>query len=77
MQIEHPEVPDQKQAWQDGSTKLPGNWQQFLWIVANKVELFSFFSQYITTIVATKETVTTQGEEVFVGVQRDTSRLSP
>ncbi len=68
---------DATQAWQDGSTNLPGNWQQFLWIDANKAELFSYLAQYITTIDATEETVTTQDEEVFVSAQRDTSRLSP
>ena len=61
----------------DGSTNMPGNWQQFLRIDANKAELFSFLAQHITTIDATKEIVTTQGEEVYVSVQRDTSRLSP
>ena len=46
-------------------------------IDANKVERFSFLAQYITTIDATEEIVTTQGEEVYVSVQRDTSWLSP
>lgn len=61
----------------NGSTNLPVNWQQFLRIDANKAELFSFLAQHITTIDATEEIVTTQGEEVYVSVQRDTSRLSP
>ncbi len=48
-------------------------------IDANKAELFSILAQHITTIHATepKEIVTTQGEEVYVSVHRDTSRLSP
>ncbi len=63
MQIEHLEVPDQKQAWQDGSTNLPGNLQQFLWTDANKAELFSVLAQHITTIDTTEETVTTQAKK--------------
>ena len=55
----------------DGSTNLPGNRAD-----ANKAEQFSL-AQHITTINATEEIVTTRGEEVYVRVQRDTSRLSP
>ena len=49
----------------DASTNLPGNWQQFLWIDANEVELFAFLAKHITHMVTNKQVVTTNGLEVL------------
>lgn len=61
----------------DASTNLPGNWQQFLRIDANKVELFAFLAKHITHLVTNKQLVTTNGSEVLCSPQRDTSHLAP
>ena len=61
----------------DGSTVLPGNWQQFLRIDANKTELFAFLTKHITHLVSDKQIVTTNGSDVTCIPARDTTHLAP
>ena len=61
----------------DASTSLPGNWQEFLRINANNIELFAFLVKHITQMVTTKQVVTTNGLEVLCIPSWDTSRLVP
>ena len=61
----------------DGSTVLPGNWQQFLRIDANKTELFAFLTKHITHLVSDKQIVTTNGSDVMCIPARDISHLAP
>ncbi|KAG0717220.1 hypothetical protein GWK47_008187 [Chionoecetes opilio] len=61
----------------DGSTVLPGNWQQFLRIDANKTELFAFLTKHITHLVSDKQIVTTYGSDVTCIPACDTSHLAP
>ena len=55
-----------------GSVTLPGNWQNFLKVDANKVELFIFLSQQFgdTFIESGKELVATLGEKVLAAPPR-------
>ena len=61
----------------DGSTSIPGNWQQFLRVDANKVELFSFLANHIAHMEMEKQVITTDGEDVNCCLPCDTSGLSP
>ncbi len=61
----------------EASNTLPGSWQQFLRIDANKTELFAFLANHIAAMVFTKEVVTTIGSEVLCIPPRDTSCLAP
>ena len=56
---------------------LPGSWQQFLRIDANKTELFAFLAKRIAARVLTKKVVTTIGSEVLCIPPRSTSCLAP
>ena len=55
-----------------GSVILPGNWQNFLKVDANKVELFIFLSQQFgdTFIESGKELVAALGEKVLAAPLR-------
>lgn len=59
------------------TTNLPTNWQQFLRINDNKVELFVNLGKYLTQLVTEKQLITTNGPEVSCNLVRDTSNLAP
>ncbi len=62
----------------EASSKLPGNWQEFLSIDANKIELFTFLVNCISKLVITKQVVTTSGSGVLcVPPIQDTDNLAP
>ena len=61
----------------EASSSLPGNWQEFLRIDANKIELFAFLVKHISRMVITKQIVTTSGSEVLCIPPQDTSGLAP
>lgn len=61
----------------DGPTNLPGNWQQFLRIDANKAELFAFLAVYLINLETKKEVVTTSGQNVLCNLPRDLTSLAP
>ncbi len=56
---------------------IPGNWQEFLRIDDNKVELFSFLATYISALDTGKQIITTHRAEVICTRSRDTSGLAP
>ena len=59
------------------SSNIPGNWEQFLRIDDNKVELFSFLANCLTTLNTEKQLITTHHTEVLCTQLRDVSGLSP
>ena len=63
----------------EASANLPGNWQQFLWIDANKTELFSFLANHIThlELPTNKQLVTTLGSGVLCIPSQDIRHLAP
>ena len=61
----------------DASTNIPGNWQQFLRVDANKTELFSFLAKHVVNLSTDKKLVTTDGSAVLCNTSRDTSHLAP
>lgn len=62
----------------EASSSLPGNWQEFLRIDANEIELFSFLVKHISQSVITKQIITTNGSDVFsIPPSQDTSSLAP
>ena len=61
----------------ESSTILPGNWQQFLQIDENKVELFSFLVNHLKNLVTDKQLVTTNGPDVVCIPPQDSSHLTP
>ena len=56
---------------------IPGNWQEFLRIDDNKVELFSFLATCVTALDAGKQIISTHHAEVLCTQSRDTSGLAP
>ncbi len=48
----------------NASTNLPGNWQQFLRVDANKTELFAFLADHIQHLEANKQVISTNGTGV-------------
>ena len=56
---------------------IPGNWQEFLRIDDNKVELFSFLATCVTGIDTGKQIISTHHAEVLCTQSRDTSGLAP
>ena len=62
----------------EASANLPGNWQQFLRIDANKTELFSFLANHIThlELPTNKQLVTTLGSGVLCIPSRDIRHLA-
>ncbi len=61
----------------DAATNIPGNWQQFLRMDANKTELFAFLANHISCLSIDKQVITTNGTDVLCIRTRDTSRLTP
>ena len=63
----------------EASANLPGNWQQFLRIDANKTELFSLLAERIICLEppASKQLVTIQGAGFLCTPCRDISNLAP
>ena len=61
------------------STKIPGNWQGFLRVNENKMELFSLLAEKIQSITSEgKQVVTTFGESALCSpVQTDMQALIP
>ena len=59
------------------STSLPENWQQFLRINENKVELFSFLVSHLKNLETEKQLVTTDGQDVVCIPPQDISHLAP
>ena len=62
----------------EASSNLPGNWQEFLRIDANKIELFAFLAKHIARSVITKQIIVTSGSDVLcIPPSEDTSSLAP
>ena len=66
----------------EASTNLPGNWQQFLRLDANKQELFTFLARHAVRMQHLpdgKQIVTTLGDDVLCSPPDDgiTAALSP
>ena len=59
------------------STTIPGNWQEFLRVDENKVELFSFLATSTASIDSNKQVMSTIHTDVLCNQPRDLSRLSP
>ena len=59
------------------STTIPGNWQEFLRVDENKVELFSFLATSTASIYSNKQVISTLHTDVLCNQPRDLSRLSP
>ena len=60
------------------NTKIPGNWQAFLRIDENKVELFAFLAQESVKIQCEGKIVSTFGKLILLNTpDADTSRLYP
>ena len=56
---------------------ITGNWQEFLRIDDNKVELFSFLATCVTALDTGKQIISTHHAEVLCTQSRDTSGLAP
>lgn len=62
----------------EASSSVPGNWQEFLRIDANKIELFAFLVNCISKVVTTKQIVATSGSGVqCIPPTEDTDNLAP
>ena len=60
------------------SSPIPNNWQKFLRVDSNKVELFSFLNAKMKDITSAEKTLTlTDGEGVICVPQRDTFGIAP
>lgn len=59
------------------SSAIPGKWDAFLRIDANKTELFSFLANRLATFSSDKQLITTHHTEVFCTQPRAVSGLSP
>ena len=59
------------------SSYIPRNWQAFLRIDKNKVELFSFLAMKIATKETEKQIVSTHRTDVFCTQPRDVAGLAP
>ena len=58
-------------------SSIPGNWQAFLRIDENKVELFAFLAMRIATAETTKQIISTNHKDVLCTQSRDVSGLAP
>jgi hypothetical protein len=56
---------------------IPGNWQEFLRIDENKVELFSFLATHVSALNTGKQIISTHHADVLCTQTRDTSGLAP
>ena len=61
----------------ESTSQLPSNWQAFLRIDENKVELFSYLADCAAELATCKEIITTKGQSVMCNMSRDVSRLCP
>ncbi len=59
----------------ENTSQLPSNWQAFLRIDENKVELFAYLADCAPELVTCKEIITTKGQSVMCNMPRDLSRL--
>ncbi|KAK3877040.1 hypothetical protein Pcinc_018219 [Petrolisthes cinctipes] len=59
------------------SSSIPGNWQAFLRIDKNKVELFAFLATRIATTETEKQIISTNHKEVLCTQPRDVAGLAP
>ena len=59
------------------SSAVPGNWQEFLRIDDNKIELFSFLASNVANIDTNKHLVTTQSTSVLCSNRQGVSALAP
>ncbi|KAJ8405691.1 hypothetical protein AAFF_G00316710 [Aldrovandia affinis] len=59
------------------SSSIPGNWQAFLRIDENKVELFAFLATRIATTETEKQIIITNHQEVLCTQPRDVVGLAP
>ena len=59
------------------STAIPKNWQEFLRIDDNKVELFSFLATSVVAIDTEKQIISTHHRDVLCKQTRDVSGLAP
>ena len=59
------------------SNTIPGNWQEFLRINDNKIELFSFLATSAATIATDKQVISTCHTGVLCTQSRDVSGLAP
>ena len=56
---------------------IPGNWQEFLRLDGNKVELFAYLATSVRAIDTDKQIISTDHAEVLCTQSRDTSGLAP
>ena len=60
------------------NSPLPRNWQTFLRLDQNKMELFRFLAQCIAGLGCQKQIITTHGKDILATLPReDTSALAP
>lgn len=59
------------------SSSIPGNWQAFLRIDENKVELFAFLATRIATTETEKQIISTHHKDVLCTQPRDVAGLAP
>ena len=61
------------------SSTIPGNWQEFLRIYENKIELFAFLATIVTSMTSesNKEVISTYNSDVLSNHPRDLARLAP
>ena len=59
------------------SSSIPGNWQAFLRIDENKVELFTFLATMAATIQTEKQIISTLHKNVLCSQPRDVAGLAP
>ena len=61
------------------SSTIPGNWQEFLCIEENKIELFSFLATIVTSMAneSNKDVISIYNSDVLSNHPRDLARLAP
>ena len=60
-----------------GSSRLPGSWNNFLYVDDNKTELFEFLATHIKMTEAANRIVATKGENVAIYMAINMEGLSP
>ncbi|MES9879581.1 MAG: hypothetical protein ABW185_01720 [Sedimenticola sp.] len=60
-----------------GATGLPGNWQQFLRVDANKTELFAFLTDHVKDLETSKHVISTKGTGVVSNLPFNADGLAP
>lgn len=61
----------------EATSAVPGNWQEFLRVDENKVELFTFLANEVTSVQNDKTVISTCNSDVLCNLSRDLSRLAP